>query len=120
MNPDLLFSITVDQPGIQLACAPKDDKGDAVTDGVKWSVDDATVGTIMPSADGLSCIVSPLKVGVCKVTCTDGQLSQTAVCTFVAGAPASLNLSGSVLPGSVLPSPAPAPVAPPVAAPAAV
>lgn len=33
-----------------------------------WSIDDASVASLAPAADGMSCAVSPLKVGQAKVS----------------------------------------------------
>lgn len=79
-----------------ITAAPKDAKGNPVADALVWTVDDATVCSIAPSADGLSCTVSAIKPGSCKVTASDGQtppLTQTVDITVQATAPASLNLS---------------------------
>ena len=105
---DIALTMNDNQQDV-ITAAPKDKAGQPVSDALSWSVDDATVCSLAPSADGLSCTVKALKVGACKVTATDGQtppLSQTVDITVQGTAPASLNLSTGVPTDQPPPAPA--------------
>jgi hypothetical protein len=77
-----------------LSIAPKDEAGQPVTAGpYSWTVDDSTIVTLQPAADGLSCEVITGAPGVCNVSVTDGVLTDTIQITVKVGAESSLNLS---------------------------
>ena len=62
-----------------------------------WSVDDPTIATLTPSADGLSCLVVALKPGnaTLSVAAVMGGVSfaGTCPCTVVASAAASIKVT---------------------------
>ena len=77
-----------------LSIAPQDAAGNPVTGGTyTWTVDDSTIGTLQPAADGLSCTFVTGKPGTCNVSVTDGVLTDTIQITVSLGVESSLNLS---------------------------
>jgi hypothetical protein len=83
-----------DTQQVSLAVEPLDSKGEPTSDTLTWSTSDATVISLVPSADTLSCMcvagVPSAAGSAVTVTATDGVLSASDSFIVVAGTAASL------------------------------
>jgi hypothetical protein len=82
---------------VTLSVEPEDSKGDATSDTLTWSVDDATVITLQPSADTLSCLCVAGNPGTASVTVTDGTISASDALIVTASAATQLVLTEGTL-----------------------
>jgi len=89
------MSVTLsDTQQISYSVEATDSKGQAVSDTLTWSSDDAgAVLTVTPSADGTSCVFAAVDPGSATITVTDGTLTASDLVTVTAGAVASLVLT---------------------------
>ena len=93
-----MTNTTIDNT-VTVSAAFTDRKGNVVTPASvpAWTVDNAAVATIEPSADGLSVNVTPVgPVGTVVVTVTDGAITANTSITFAPGAPAAVVLTENV------------------------
>jgi hypothetical protein len=101
-----------DTQQVLLTVEPLDSKGEPTSDTLTWSSSDATVISLVPSADTLSCEciagVPSAAGSAVTVTVSDGVLSASEPFTVVAGTAASLVIT----PGAPVDQPPAAPPAP--------
>lgn len=62
-----------------------------------WTLDNSALATIVPAADGLSAVVTPVgPLGTVTVTVTEGTVTGTAAIDLAAGAAASVVVTAVV------------------------
>lgn len=88
------MSVTMtDDQQVTYSVAALDDKGNATSDAITWSVDDDTVLSFTTSADSMSATFIGGEPGTATITASDGTLSASDLVTVTAGAAASLVLN---------------------------